>query len=172
MEREGEREDAQLMHLPGVEPRAQAWEACMLPLHYRCPFPTLGGIFRGGFMWGWLGGSTYGGTPTGLGLGAPSWPWGYSTQCTALVSQRRPPSECTGRKEESPRKKERHSESDARRALVPCRRRRQRRKDALSFPQLAQEFWPGPLSIVGPARQLLKHGLHMSKTVHAAPYPS
>ena len=23
------------MRLPGVEPGAQAWEACMLPLHYR-----------------------------------------------------------------------------------------------------------------------------------------
>ena len=24
------------MHLPGGEPGAQAWKACMLPLHYRC----------------------------------------------------------------------------------------------------------------------------------------
>ncbi len=24
----------QQMRLPGVEPGAQAWEACMLPLHY------------------------------------------------------------------------------------------------------------------------------------------
>jgi hypothetical protein len=24
------------MHLPGVVPEAQAWKACMLPLHYRC----------------------------------------------------------------------------------------------------------------------------------------
>ena len=27
----------QQMRLPGVEPGAQAWEACMLPLHYRRP---------------------------------------------------------------------------------------------------------------------------------------
>ena len=26
------------MHQPGIEPGAQAWEACMLPLHYWCPF--------------------------------------------------------------------------------------------------------------------------------------
>ena len=25
------------MRLPGVEPGAQAWKACMLPLHYRRP---------------------------------------------------------------------------------------------------------------------------------------
>ena len=24
------------LHQPGIEPGAQAWEACMLPLHYWC----------------------------------------------------------------------------------------------------------------------------------------
>ena len=24
------------MHTPGVEPGSQAWEACMMPLHYVC----------------------------------------------------------------------------------------------------------------------------------------
>ena len=31
-------ESMQAMRLPGVEPGAQAWEACMLPLHYRRPY--------------------------------------------------------------------------------------------------------------------------------------
>ena len=30
-----------MLHLPGIEPRASAWKALMLPLHHRCLFHYL-----------------------------------------------------------------------------------------------------------------------------------